>query len=166
MRLTYLFAVLTLPATAWVLFEAYGHWEATGMIRTETAALEGEIATLGEEIRTLEQVPDSHPARFAKDALSDFYTRTVEAGEVLGAGVRIESRAGQGENALQFQPLKHGLLVASTAVQAATPAYAAPALFSMLEEEISALPVTIRKAQARVMGDTIALRLEVDVFGR
>jgi hypothetical protein len=36
----------------------------------------------------------------------------------------------------------------------------------MLEEEIHAMPVVIRAAEAKVFDHAVTLRLEVDVFGR
>jgi hypothetical protein len=164
MRKFYLLALITLPVTAWIAFMAASKWQDVRTARDQNDGIRAEIAGIERETHQMEQVQDYLPAKYTQDALSDFFTRTLEAGEVLGAGVRIEGRSET--QTMNFQPLKYNLQVAQAAVQAAAERQAAPALFSMLEEEIHAMPVVIRSAEAKVFEHAVTLRLEVEVFGR
>jgi hypothetical protein len=103
--------------------------------------------------------------KFTGDALSDLVTRSVEAGEVLGAGVRVDLSDRKGK-APVFKEVKYGLKASSIRLQAASEQGAAAALFSLLEEEIAALPVRVRSAKAHVTKRTIGIELDVEVFGR
>jgi hypothetical protein len=167
MRVIYILAVCTLPLTVWIAMSAYEQYEQANAVRDENNTTRQNLLSAETELAELEKMTDLLPAKFMRDAQSEFYTRTVEAGEVLGAGVRIEATGqtptGKG---MVFRPLRNGLSVASASVTAVAQAIAAPGLFSMLEDEIGSMPVTIRKATAKQMGDSVSLRLEVDVFGR
>jgi hypothetical protein len=165
MRKLYLLALVSLPLTAWIGLLAYQEFEAIGSIRAENAQIRAEIQQVDVDVQQMLDASESLPAKYARDALSDFFTRSLEAGEVLGAGVRIENRGG-GEGGIQFRPLRYGLQVAQAGVQAAAERNAAPALFAMLEDEIGAMPVVIRSSEARVFQNSVTLKLEVDVFGR
>lgn len=167
MRALNILTLLLLAGTGLLGVQAYDQSEeaATQAAANDSAA--GEIALLAAEAQAMERVEETTPLKFAEDALAEFYIRALEAGEVLGAGVRIEARdAASAGGAPQFNPFKHGLRVAHAAVQAAAEADEAPAIFSLIEEEIAAMPVAVRRAAVRMVGDTATLRLEVDVFGR
>jgi hypothetical protein len=165
MRLLYATAVLTLCLAAGVVYFGVKTLVVARGVETENLAVQAELAQLRAERQMLEAQPDTLPARFKDDALSEFFSRTLEAGEVLGSGIRIEG-TGTGSANPVFQPLKFGLQFASVRVTAATMAADGPALLSMLEDEIADLPVVIRRAIARPMDDTVSVELDVDVFGR
>ena len=166
MRMLYVIAALALGAAVVLGIFANDAREAAARIRSNNDALQEEIGTLMAEAARLEQV-DPAPLRFSADALSEFVTRTVEAGEVLGAGVRVQPRdASMGVQAMSFQHFREGLQVCPVTLQAGLEAHGAAAILAMFEEELADLPVAVRKINARSMTDAVVLTMDVDVFGR
>lgn len=125
-----------------------------------------ELKPLEAEVAMIRKVEPA-PLKFADDALSEFFSRTVEAGEVLGAGVRVEPRGGSmGSRDMQFLEFKQGVRVCQVALSAGLETEGAAAILAMFEEELADLPVTVRKASAKVMGESVSLSMDIDVFGR
>jgi hypothetical protein len=155
-------------AVALAIF-AQDEWERAQTLAEEANRLRAEIDDLGSERVALSKIHGSRPVKPAAEALSELVNRAVEVGEVLGAGLRVELRNADGSvstTASHFAEVRHGLKSASVALETAADLESAPALFSLLEDELGALPVVIRKAVANVVAGTVALRLEVEVFGR
>lgn len=131
-------------------------------LRLENQQLEGDMNELKSDV-----YGEPLQVKFAADALSEFYMRVMEAGEVLGAGVRIAPAGSSGTTGTpQFATIKYGVQVAPVVVDAAAPASAAPALFALLWEELDAMPVSVKKITAHPRSGVVALQLEVDIFGR
>lgn len=131
-------------------------------LRLENQQLEADLSELKSDVYS-----DALQVKFAADALSEFYMRVMEAGEVLGAGVRIAPAGVNGTSGTpQFTTVKYGMQVAPVVVDAAAPTGAAPALFALLWEELDAMPVSVKKITAHPRSGVIALQLEVDIFGR
>jgi hypothetical protein len=129
-------------------------------------ALMDELTPLEAEVAAIRRVEPA-PLKFADDALSEFFSRTVEAGEVLGAGVRVEPRgASMGSRDMIFNEFKQGVRVCQVSLSAGLEAEGAAAILAMFEEELADLPVTVRRASAKVMGESVSLSMDVDVFGR
>ncbi|MGC4120218.1 MAG: hypothetical protein QM765_37680 [Myxococcales bacterium] len=128
-------------------------------------ALMEELKPLEAEVAMIRKVEPA-PLKFADDALSEFFSRTVEAGEVLGAGVRVEPRGSMGSRDMIFNEFKQGVRVCQVSLSAGLEAEGAAAILAMFEEELADLPVTVRKASAKLMGDSVSLSMDIDVFGR
>ena len=125
-----------------------------------------ELTPLEAEVAMIRKVEPA-PLKYADDALSEFFSRTVEAGEVLGAGVRVEPRgAAMGTRDMIFNEFKQGVRVCQVSLSAGLETEGAAAILAMFEEELADLPVTVRKASAKVVGDTVSLSMDIDVFGR
>lgn len=167
MRILYVIALLLVGAGLFAANEAYDAWVQEGYVRQSNEAVRQEIAALNLERDRLSQV-DPAPLRFSADALSEFFSRTVEAGEVLGAGVRVEARSvSQGIAApLAFADFRQGVQLCELTLQAAMEGEQAPAILAMFEEELGTLPVAVRKVTARKVGRDVALTMEIDLFGR
>lgn len=166
MRFLFVLSFFLILGTLGLAYLAEGQFEKVSQVRSENDALRVAIQQLEVETAELsgERFSDPIQVKFAADALADFYMRLMEAGEVLGAGVRITSRSGGG--VAQFAPVKYGVLVAPVTMEAAADSAAAPALFAMLEDELNALPVSVRKLTARPQSGVITIQLDVDIFGR
>ncbi|MGI5861207.1 MAG: hypothetical protein ACOX6T_04010 [Myxococcales bacterium] len=133
---------------------------------SRNGTLEAEVNRLRGEVQSKRDA-DPAPLKFAEDAISEFFSRTVEAGEVLGAGVRVEPRnASTSSKALTFQPFLPGVQMSAVTLSAGLEASGAAAIVAMLEEELADLPVTVRKVTARNSTDVVILAMDVDVFGR
>lgn len=166
MRLLHVFSILSVLAAGWLGNSAYNAREALTLARASNEAVRAELQTLALEVAMMQKVEPS-PLRFTEDAMSAFFSRTVEAGEVLGAGVRVEPRdANAGARTMSFTEFRHGVLVSQVTLQAAMEGDSAPAVLSMFEEELADLPVTVRKLTARKVGHDVAVTMDVDVFGR
>lgn len=169
MRFLLFLAVLLILASMGLGYFAVVQFDSASTAESKNASLRLENQRLQAELTELKSDAYADPiqVKFAADALSDFYMRLMEAGEVLGAGVRIAPGAGGGSGGTpQFAVVKYGVQVAPVVVDAAALTSAAPALFAMLWEELEALPVSVKKISARPQGGVIALQLEVDIFGR
>lgn len=131
--------------------------------------VEQELAQLKEKRAALEGVAPG-ALRNAPDALSHFYSRMLEAGEVLGAHVRIEARTADfGRVGLQFEDPGNGMVglaVCRLRLQAAIEGDEAIPVLAMMEEQLAELPVAVRTVTARRSGRDLALAMEVDIFGR
>ena len=160
----YLVALVLLVIAPLASLDAFDRFDAQATAQAETAELDRKLAQLELDRARLVQTPVTLQVKFMPEALSDFFSRSVEAGEVLGIGVRIENRDAAAPQP-QFHELKHGLFVAPVAIQASTDLAAAPALISMLEEELASLPVSVSAVKARLQADSVMVRMDVDVFG-
>jgi hypothetical protein len=127
-------------------------------------ATRGQLRQLQQETAAMQEL-DPWPLRFGPDALAEFFTRTVEAGEVLGAGVRIQARDNY-SGVLHFSEHRQGVQMCPVTLQAGLAADGAAAVLAMFEEELADLPVAVRKITARTMSDTFVITMDVDVFGR
>lgn len=167
MRILYLLAVVMVGIGLFAANEAYNAYEQETYLVAANEALKQEIAALNAEMEQLKKV-DPAPLRYSADSLSEFFSRTVEAGEVLGAGVRVEARsAAQGLAApMTFTDFRQGVQVCNLTLQAAMEGDQAPAILAMFEEELKNLPAAVRKATARKAGRDVALTMEIDLFGR
>ena len=167
MRILYLLAVVLVGIG---LFAANSAYEASVQEEYQVAAnetLKQEIAALNFEMEQLKRV-DPAPLRYSPDALSEFFSRTVEAGEVLGAGVRVEARSAMQGVAvpMQFTEFRQGVQLCALTLQAAMEGDQAPAILAMFEEELATLPAAVRKVTARKVGRDVALTMDIDLFGR
>ena len=134
--------------------------------RRQNDALLAELRPLEQEVAVIRKAEPA-PLRYAADAVSEFFSRTVEAGEVLGAGVRIEPReASMGTTGMTYSDYKYGVRVCQVSLSAGLEAQGAGAILAMFEEELADLPVTVRKTSARLMGTSVSVSMEIDVFGR
>ncbi|MHB8872385.1 MAG: hypothetical protein ACYC8T_01740 [Myxococcaceae bacterium] len=166
MRLLYLFIVISLGAAMWLGLSASDAYDAAAAARASNETLRSELQGLAGEVAALEQVEPS-PLRYSDDALSEFFSRTVEAGEVLGAGVRVEpGEAALGSTTMVFSEFRQGIQVCQVTLQAAMEGDQAPAILAMFEEELADLPVAVRKLTARKVGRDVAVTMNVDVLGR
>jgi len=164
MRIYYVVGFLALVGAVLLGMYANDTWEETGRIRARNEAMRAELASLAAEVGTLENLEPS-PLRFADDALDEFFTRTVEAGEVLGAGVRIEPQGMAARN-LVFSDFRQGVRRCPVTLRAGLESSGAAPILAMFEEELADLPVAVRKVSARSINDVVTLSMDVDVFGR
>ena len=135
-------------------------------VRGRNDALLAELQPLEVEVGAMRKAEPA-PLKYAADALSEFFSRTVEAGEVLGAGVRVEPReAAMGVRSMAFVDFRQGVRVCPVSLQAGLEAEGAAAILAMFEEELGDLPVTVRKVSARLVGDSVSVSMDIDVFGR
>lgn len=164
MKVIYILSALAVVGGIYLGMEANDAWEATASARMTNEALVLELANLESEVARMQQLEPS-PLRFADDALSEFFTRTVEAGEVLGAGVRVEPRE-MNARAISFREFRQGVKLAQVTLRAGLEASGAAPILAMFEEELADLPVAVRSASARNMNDVVTVTMDVDVFGR
>lgn len=164
MKVLYILSALAVVGGIFLGMEANDAWDATERARMTNQQLNLELANLEAEVVAMQKLEPS-PLRYADDALSEFFTRTVEAGEVLGAGVRIEPRE-MNMRAINFREFRQGVKVAQVTLRAGLETSGAAPILAMFEEELADLPVAVRSASARSMNDVVTLTMEVDVFGR
>ncbi len=166
MPLIYAVTLILMALSAWLGVEASDAYDAAEAAQGVNLTLEGELQQLAlDRARFDHLVPG--PLRFNADALSDFYSRVMEAGEVLGAGVRVQSRdADTGMTALVFQDQGQGVGVCRVTLHAAIEGDDATPVLAMFEEELAELPVTVRTVAARRVSADIGLTMDVDIFGR
>ncbi len=166
MPVIYSIAAVLLMASAWLGLEANDAYDAAAAAVGANAVLEADLAQLELDRAKFEQL-EPGALRFNPEALSVFYSRVLEAGEVLGAGVRVQSRdADMGMTALVFQDQGQGVGVCRVTLQAAIEGDDATPVLAMFEEELSELPVTVRAVTAKRVSADIGLTMEVDIFGR
>jgi len=146
--------------------DAHTEWR---LAERNAQALQEDIQTLKMRKASLEAMPPG-PIWPSPQALSKYFARMVEAGEVLGAYVRIESRAFASTQApLVFEPMSAqevGVQVCRTKLNTTFEGVDSLPLMAMLEDELSDLPVTVTSIIARQNGGDVALSFDVDVFGR
>ena len=166
MRVMNILSVLAVVGSLVLGYFAYDAYEATSRARRRNATLSDEVAQLSADVQA-KRATDPAPLKFADDAISEFFSRTVEAGEVLGAGDRVEPRnSGYGGGTLRFEDFLPGVKMSPVTLSAGVEASGAAAILAMFEEELADLPVTVRKVTARNMTDVVVLSIDVDVFGR
>ena len=164
MRGFYIVAFLALVGAVFLGMQANDTWEETGRVKARNDAMRADLKALADEVGTMEKLEPS-PLRFADDALDEFFTRTVEAGEVLGAGVRIEPQ-GMSTRSLVFVEFRQGVRRCPVTLRAGLEASGAAPILAMFEEELADLPVAVRKVSARSINDVVTISMDVDVFGR
>ncbi len=166
MRFLYFFSLVAVAGAIGLGKVAWDQREETQAVQASNESLQGQIANLEADIQAAEK-SDPWPLRFAGQALSEFFTRTVEAGEVLGAGVRMRPRnEAMGARAMSFVDHVQGVKKCEVTLQAGLEMDGAAAILAMFEEELRNLQVAVRKVTAKSSGDAIALTMEIDVFGR
>jgi hypothetical protein len=166
LRALYLTSLVSLTAALWLGLEAWDGFEAASAAQASLQGLTEQVAALEREINTA-QALDPWPLKYSPDAMSEFFSRTVEAGEVLGAGVRVEARDTlQFAARISFSDLRPGIQVSRVTLQAAMEGEHAPAILAMFEEELASLPASVRKIAARRVARDVAVTFDVDVFGR
>lgn len=165
-RFLYLVSLLALGGSILLGMLADDDRTAGARVRSRNEALLAELKPLELEVAQMRRAEPA-PLKYADDALSEFFSRTVEAGEVLGAGVRVEPRGAEmGVRGMIFNEYRQGVRVCQVTLQAGLEAEGAGAILAMFEEELADLPVTVRKASAKLVGDTVSVSMDVDVFGR
>jgi hypothetical protein len=149
-------------------YDALGRHEEAAALEVENAQVRARVEQLRADLAEVQAVEELAPVKYMDQALSTFVTSSVEAGEILGAGVRVGSRTAMSGGPIHFPAaeLKYQLRVASVELEATSPLNTAPAVLALIEEELRTLPVTIRHARAERMHEIVRLKLEVDVFGR
>jgi hypothetical protein len=165
MRIFYVLSLLVVAGAIFLGMVAQDNWDAAKATRARNDRMVAELKQRNEEVQRLEGLEPA-PLRFADDALAEFFTRTVEAGEVLGAGVRVQPRNEVSGRSMTFTEHRQGVKMCQVTLQAGLEVQGAAPILAMFEEELADLPVTVRKITARNQRDTIALTMEVDVFGR
>lgn len=161
----YILAAVCLAGAAFLGLDASDTHDATVAERAQNAGLQNEVQQLQTEKAQLESV-EPFPLRFSQDALSEFFSRSLEDGEVLGAGVRMEPRGNTGSNVYTFAPLRDGVETCPVTIRAAMEGAQAPAILALFEEDLAALPVTVKKVKADIFGKNVSVIMDVDVFGR
>lgn len=165
MRSLYVFAVLFVLGSVGLLVLSDEEWTQKGQFEGNNVILQQQLDELTAEAAGLERL-EPFPLKYKQDALSELFTRAVEAGEVLGAGVRLESRGFSGMGELRFVEFKSGVQKCEVTVQASMEKEGAAAILTMLEEELGELPVSVRKTKVRVMDSVVSVSMDVDLFGR
>jgi hypothetical protein len=165
MRSLYVFAVLFVLGSVGLLVLADEEWTQKGQFEGNNVLLQQQLDELTAEAAGLERL-EPFPLKYKQDALSELFTRAVEAGEVLGAGVRLESRGFGGAAEMRFVEFKSGVQKCEVSVQASMEKEGAAAILTMLEEELGDMPVSIRKTKVRVMESVVSVSMDVDLFGR
>jgi hypothetical protein len=168
MPLLYVISLILVVSGGWLglsASDAYSQYVAT---ENSNAQLQQEIEGLKARNVELQNMAPG-PVRPSVEALSVFYSRMLEAGEVLGAAVRIESRGVDvGQNTLLFEDPgggEVGLQVCRARLSAAMEGDDSIPIMSMMEEELQDLPVTVTAVTARRSGGDLTLLVDVDVFG-
>jgi len=164
MRVYYIVAFLALAGAVFFGMLASDAYEQAARARATNASISQDLSRLGAEAAPREELAPE-PLRCSDDALAEFFTRTVEAGEVLGAGVRIEPREAM-HRTLTFVDIKPGVRRCSLTLRAGLEASGAAPILAMFEEELADLPVSVRKVSARTVNDVVSVSMDVDVFGR
>lgn len=165
MRLVYVLAVLLVGGGIALMSNAND-------LRTENKRLVARAMGVRRDIEALDvafaelQRGAPSPLRYSADALSELVSRTIEAGEVLGGGVRVGPGRDTAAQTIAFLPFKPGIQVAHVSIEAGLDVDGAAAILTMFEEELHELSVTVRSIRAQVSGETVSLVMEVDVFGR
>jgi len=169
MPLLYVISVLLVFATGWLgmtASDSYDQYVSTQSLNTQLAQDIESLKQRHAELRTLSPGP-LHPS---PQALSVFYSRMLEAGEVLGAAVHVEARGAEfGQAALQFEDPgggEVGLQVCRARVTIGMEGDDSIPIMSMVEEELQDLPVTVTSVTARRAGGDFTLLVDVDIFGR
>lgn len=169
MPVLYVISAVLVLATTWMGMSASESYDQYVAAENANAALQQELETLQQRRAELEASRPG-PLRPAAEALSVFYARMLEAGEVLGAAVRVEPRGAEfGQQVLQFEDPgggEVGLQVCRARLFAAMEGDDTIPVMSMVEEELQDLPVTVTSVMARRAGGDIALSVDVDIFGR
>lgn len=166
MPVIYSIAFILMLASAWLGVEASDAYDAAAAARSTNVELEAELVQLESDRARLEQLEPT-PLRFNAEALSTFYSRVLEAGEVVGVGVRVQSRdSDMGMTSLIFQDQGQGVGVCRVTLQAAIEGEDAIPVLAMFEEELAELPVTVRAVTAKRVSADIGLTMDVDIFGR
>ena len=166
MRLLYLLSVIALGCAAWLGVSANDSFDSAASARSNNETLRADGEKLVAEAKSLVGLQPS-PLLYENDALSEFVHSTLEAGEVLGAGVRVEPRDEQtGNTQMTFAPLHEGVDRCQVTIEAAMDGAEAPAVLAMIEDEMSNLPVTVTKIAAHKESSDMAVSMDVDVFGR
>jgi len=165
MKVLYLLSFIAALGATLLGVYADDSWQQAKSVRSQNESLRAEMQPLEAELHLIQKA-EPWPLKFAEDAISEFFSRTVEAGEVLGAGVRVEQRDGGGQRTLNFQDFKAGVRMCPVTLQAGLEREGAAAILAMFEEELADLPVTVRKVDARLMGEAVTVSIDVDVFGR
>jgi hypothetical protein len=167
MRALYVISIVALLLGALAGMSALDARDATLAAEANNAALRAETQKLEAEGALLRKL-DPWPLLYSADALSELFSRTVEAGEVLGAGVRIESRNAMGGimAPMTFTDFRQGVQVCPVTLSAAMEGEQAPAILAMFEEELGNLPAAVRRVTARKVNRDVALSMDIDVFGR
>ncbi|MEN9797002.1 MAG: hypothetical protein RL653_698 [Pseudomonadota bacterium] len=165
MRSLYVFAVLFVLGSVGLLVLADEEWSQKGQFEGNNVILQQQLDELTVEAAGLERL-EPFPLKFKQDTLSDLFTRAVEAGEVLGAGVRLEARGFGNMGEMRFVEFKSGVQKCEVTVQASMEKEGAAAILTMLEEELGELPASVRKTKVRVMDSVVSVSMDVDLFGR
>jgi hypothetical protein len=169
MRVLYVICAVLVTGSLWVGLMANDAYKALTRAEVMNARIQKEYEDVQAQRAELEKA-GAGPLLASPEALSVFYSRLLEAGEVLGAAVRIEPRnAAFGAQVLTFEDPgggEVGLQVCRARLQAAMQGDDTIPVLSMVEEELQDLPVTVTGVEARLSGGDIALTVDVDIFGR
>jgi hypothetical protein len=169
MPVLYAMIIAALAGAAWFAVSANdAHNAVTALeynnndLRTKHDSIEGEIHTI--------EALSPMPLRYDRDAVSEFVNRTTEAGETLGAGLRVVPAGDVGGGSatmVTFTPVRPGLDVAHLVVSGAIEGdQAAPAVMTLLEEGFVDMPVAVTKAKVILLGKNLSVTMDVDVPGR
>lgn len=169
MSYLHVLTVALMLAATWLglsTMDAHTEWQ---MALRNNENLESEIQTLQTKKAELKAMPPS-PLHSTPEELSVFVSRMLEAGEVLGAALRVESRSSlSGQTALTFETPpgnEVGLQVCRARINATLEGDDALPILSMLEEEMADMPVTVTSVTGRRNGSEMTLNVDVDVYGR
>jgi|GEM_PF-5975668 len=166
MRSLYVMTVVFVLGSLGLGMLAKDEWEEADRLEARNRGLQVDFDALSAESGSLDRA-EPFPLRFKEDALSELFSRAIEAGEVLGAGVRVEPRnASMGVQEMQFVEFKAGVQRCEVTLQAGLEREGAGAILTMLEEELGELPVSVRKTRVRLVGQAVSVSMDVDVFGR
>lgn len=169
MPVLYLISVVLVLGSTWVGLSASDAYDQYVAASVTNASLQQELEVIQQRRAQLEAAKPG-PLRPSAEALSVFFSRMVEAGEVVGAGVRVEPRGAEfGQQTLQFEDPgggEVGINVCRARLQAAMEGDDTIPVMSMVEEEMQDMPVTVVSVLARRSGRDFALTVDVDIFGR
>ncbi len=168
MPVLYALIAIALAASAWFGVGANDAHDAAAAQRIANETLRAQGGTLRAELQSLEELPKM-PLRYDRDALSIFVTRALEAGETLGAGLRVSPRdqvGGGAPGAVPFVPVRAGVDVAHLTIQGGIEGAEAPAVLTLLEEDLMDLPITVSRVKVTQVGRDVGLSMDVDVPGR
>lgn len=165
----HLSSVVLVMAAAWLGLSAWDAYDEWDLANRNVQNIERELETLKARKAELLKASES-PVPVAAKALSTYFSRMLEAGEVLGAGVRIEARqAASLQTPLVFEAPtgpEVGLQVCRTKLHAQFEGADVFPIVAMLEDELKDLPITVTSISAKQSGGDLALAFDVDVFGR
>lgn len=166
MRVLYVLALVFGLGALGLAKMASDQWADVSSTRVVNDSLRDQIVQLDASVRAARQ-RDPWPLQYADLAMSQFFTRTVEAGEVLGAGVRIKPRNEMlGVKAVSFVEHVPGVKRSEVTLHAGLELEGAPAILAMLEEELADMQLIVRKVTARASTDALAVTMDIDVLGR